>query len=206
VRARLLPKLIRDEYRRAKGAFDADNYAEAAPRFAHVRELMTEARKRNAWNDALADLQDLVDGFIELNKSSLQPRPAPAAAAAPAAATPAAAPVAAALPPAVPAASAPQPLIYTDAAADVTAPRAISQRLPTIPPAVRAMIPAGSSKAVLDLVIDESGTVQEAVLRPLINASYNQLIVQAARMWKFTPALRNGAPVKFRKTVIVAVE
>jgi len=57
----------------------------------------------------------------------------------------------------------------------------------------------------IDVVIDERGAVTSvAVTRPTI-ATYDRLLVEAARTWRYRPASQNGKPVKYRKTVHVTL-
>jgi hypothetical protein len=54
-------------------------------------------------------------------------------------------------------------------------------------------------------LIDEQGTVEQALIRVTISAKYDQQLVAAARDWQFSPALLEGRPVKYRKQMHVAV-
>ena len=61
-------------------------------------------------------------------------------------------------------------------------------------------------EGALDILIDESGLVEEAVMRTSANPRYDTLALAATKNWKFKPATLNGAPVKFRKTITMALK
>ncbi len=91
VRKRLLPSLIRDRYRVARAAVDQKSFAAAEPNLADARRMIAEAEKLGVKDEGLSDLSVLVDGFLQLIKSSADQKaeqPAVAAAAAPAACAP----------------------------------------------------------------------------------------------------------------------
>ena len=69
VRKRVLPPLIRDEYRTAR-ALAAQKDPDAEPRLTQVQQMLEEAEKVGAWDDTLADLRVLVDGFLDLSRAA----------------------------------------------------------------------------------------------------------------------------------------
>jgi TonB family protein len=199
VRMRVLPQLIRDEYRTARSLAVA-RAPDAESRLKHVRELLGEAQEIGAWDETLADLRVLVDGFLELSRAS-------APAASPAAATPAAATgarLATSLPPGPPS-SAPA---TTASAGDtgVVAPIVISQPAPQVPPGLLDLVKRLRRTGTIDVVIDERGTVEDVIVKQSVNSAYDALVVAAARTWKYRPALKDGVPVKFVKTVAINVK
>src|ERR1051326_813837 len=117
-RKRLLPALIRDQYRTARVAMDKKDYAGAEPRLLKVRRLLDEAASVGVADDTLADLGVLADGFLELARSAA-PRAAETAAPAAVKAAPAAAIV--------------QPSIFDRTPTDVTAPVVVRQSIPALP-------------------------------------------------------------------------
>ena len=60
-----------------------------------------------------------------------------------------------------------------------------------------------ATRGVIELTIDESGNVVNAVLRKPFNASYDALLLKAARDWKYEPARKAGVPVRFLKNVAI---
>ena len=55
------------------------------------------------------------------------------------------------------------------------------------------------------MVIDETGAVEQALIRVPLNAAFDRQAIIAARTWTYRPATLNGVPVKFRKTVQINV-
>ncbi|HYM24496.1 MAG TPA: hypothetical protein VEU08_14870, partial [Vicinamibacterales bacterium] len=70
-RKRLLPGLIRDQYRTARAAMDKKDYAAAEPQLTKVRKLLDEASSIGLTDETLTDLGVLVDGFFDLAKSAV---------------------------------------------------------------------------------------------------------------------------------------
>jgi TonB family protein len=58
----------------------------------------------------------------------------------------------------------------------------------------------------LEIVINEEGLVESAIMRASVSPSYDKAVVQAARSWRYRPATINGAPVKFRKLIQIAIK
>ena len=55
------------------------------------------------------------------------------------------------------------------------------------------------------MVIDETGAVEQALIRVPLNAAFDRQAIIAARSWTYRPAMLNGVPVKFRKAVQINV-
>jgi TonB family protein len=62
------------------------------------------------------------------------------------------------------------------------------------------------ARAVVELVIDESGAVQEAVVKQGLNPAYDAMVIRATRTWRYAPAMKDGLPVKFRRTIIITLK
>ena len=90
--------------------------------------------------------------------------------------------------------------IYSDVDADVEPPVAV---YPQIPSALFG--PPEEDAAIFDVIIDRSGRVESAKLRQRPTSMANAMVLtmglSAAKAWRFEPALRQGQPVKYRKTV-----
>jgi TonB family protein len=56
-------------------------------------------------------------------------------------------------------------------------------------------------KGALRLLIDESGSVISATMPATTRAAYDQLLIRAARDWKFLPAQKQGTPVRYLKVI-----
>ena len=215
VRKRLLPSLIRDRYRVAKSALEQKSLAGAEPQLAEARLMIAEAERIGVKDDGLADLSVLVDGFLQLIRSAADQRPAPV----PAAAVPAATVAAAAAPrPAEPspavgpravAPSAPSPAsanaahIYSVEDEGITPPAVVEQRMPAMSVELQAITKASKTTGAIDVVIDETGRVVDATIRQSLNSSFDLLIVRSARNWKYRPAMKDGIPVRYRKTLLL---
>jgi hypothetical protein len=216
VRKRLLPSLIRDRYRVAKSALEQKSLAGAEPQLTEARLMIVEAERIGIKDDALADLSVLVDGFLQLIQAAADQRAAPVpAAAAPAAtvasaaasrqaeASPAVGPRAVA-PSAAPApASANAAKIYSVDDGGVAPPVVVEQRMPAMSVELQTVTKASKSNGVIDIVIDETGRVVDAVISQSLNSSFDLLMVRSARTWKYRPATKDGTPVRYRKTLIL---
>src|SRR5688500_11342199 len=126
----------------------------------------------------LTDLGTLAKGFLDLSASA----PAPAAAAAPAAA----------------------PVEPVAKAAVVVPPVAISQKVPAIPSNLLRMTQLKAG--VLELMIDETGKVVDARFTSPIHPIYDGMVTSSAKGWKYQPATADGKPIKYRKTIRIAVQ
>ena len=197
MRRPLLPGIVKELYGRAKQAFDIKDMHAAATGFDRVIALIDED-EGGPLSIGFSDVRTLAVGFRDLSKMAI------AVAAPPPVPQPVAAAVA---PPApevtMPAAPATIP-IYDSSHADVKAPVAISRPMPPVAPLAAA---AGRQRlsGVLLLVIGEDGKVLSANLPRPIHAVYNQQLLKATEDWRFTPASRNGTPVRYRLLMEIVV-
>jgi TonB family protein len=229
VRKRLLPSLIRERFRTARSAIDRKSFGDAEPALNQARLMITEAETLGVKDDGLGDLSVLVDGFLQLiRSSSTAERQAPArtdAAAGSAAVTsptvvrppgpsaPAETPArsgSTSPPPAAtasrsaassPATAARGPRIYSLDDEDVSPPVVIDQRMPGLPMEMTLMIKALHITGVVDVVIDETGAVVDATIRRSVNVGFDSAILRSARNWKYRPAMKDGVPVRYVKTL-----
>jgi TonB family protein len=88
------------------------------------------------------------------------------------------------------------PRIYEAADAGITLPAVVRQDMPTFP--LRVVTPR---TGILEVVIDETGAVQSASIVVSLDPRYNQLVLGAAKFWRYRPATLDGVPVKFRKRI-----
>src|SRR5262249_12529796 len=136
----------------------------------------------------LSDIRTLAVGFEELSaKAAAPPPPLPAPAPAPAVMAPPPAPVVT--------------RIFSGDEQGVVPPMTISQALPSF----RGVSPIQRIGRI-EVVIDESGAVESAVMNQSVTPAYDKLALAAARNWRYQPATMNGQPVKFRKMVQVTVK
>ncbi|HEY7284854.1 MAG TPA: TonB family protein [Vicinamibacterales bacterium] len=195
VRARVLPEVIWEEYRSAR-TLAAARAPDAALHLAHVRQVLDEAQKIGAWDKTLAELQLLVDGFIELSREA---EPAAAAPLEKATALDEPAPSDSVL------ASAAS-IVARAGDAGVVSPIVIVQTMPQAPPALFDLMRLLHRTGTIDIVIDERGAVEDVTVRQSVNAAYDSLLVAAARTWRYQPARKDGVPVRFVKTVTINVQ
>ena len=199
VRKRLLPSLIRAEYRTARSALDEKNFPKGEPHLIQARNMLAAAREAGAWDESLADLSVLVDGFIELGRGAAKPAPAEAPRQAPAPAAPAREAVSR------PRVEPQAPAIYTTGDEGVVAPVTIDQTLPVLPTSLRSIMRLTRPAGIIAVLVDETGTVQSSEIRQPTHPGYDSLLLNASRGWKYQPAMKDGAPVKFRKLILVSV-
>jgi TonB family protein len=83
----------------------------------------------------------------------------------------------------------------------VIAPVVIRQILPPYP-----RKPLFVAQGVVEVVINENGEVDSAVIRQSIDPAYDKIAVEASHNRRYKPATRNGVPVKFRKLVQVKIQ
>jgi TonB family protein len=185
VRKRVLPVIIQQKYTSAKAAFDRKDYSAASTGFTKMLELMTDPDAAAAASrPPLSDLRTLAAGFRDLAVTASTPLPALKAEPTPIAAQP------------------PRSgRIYSSADADVALPIPIRQELPPYPGIL--LVP---KQGLIEVVINESGEVESAVVRISVNANYDALALVATKTWRYRPAMLNGVPVKFRKPIQISIK
>jgi TonB family protein len=191
VRRRMLPVIIQQKYTQAKAAYDRKDYAAAASGFSQVLATMADPDVASeASRSPLSDMRVLALGFQELSAKAAAPPPAPP-------------PVVQAAPPPPPPvapAAPPVPRIYTPEDRTVVPPQVINQTLPGF----RGVTPVERIGRI-EVVIDETGAVESAVMTMSVNSTYDKMALAAARTWRYVPAKVDGTPVKFKKIVQITV-
>ena len=226
VRKRLLPSLIRERFKTARTAMEQKNLSEAEPQLAEAKLMIADAEKLAIKDEGLADLSVLVDGFLQLVRSTADQRQAtaqPAAATVPQESPAVTAPASrrteiAPSPPARRTEAAPAPAprrtepasapanasrVYTVDDVGVVPPTVINQRMPAMTPDLVRITKAMNTSAVVEIVIDEKGDVVDATIIKSVNTSFDSIVVAAARRWKYRPALKDGVAVRYVKTLIL---
>jgi TonB family protein len=190
VRQRMLPAIVQQKYAQAKSAYDQKDFVSAAAGFGQVLDALADPDIGPAASRApLSDLGTLAVGFRELSLRAAMPTSAvPAPREAPGAAPKLAAVTIASR-------------IYHSGDSSVVPPVALLQELPRFTRNIGIM-----RSGVLEVVINEAGLVEAATLRSSINPRYDVLALEAARFWRYKPATLHGTPVKFRKTIVVAIK
>jgi len=202
VRKRLLPVLIRVEYRAARAELDGKKPESAKVHLNDARRMLASAQKIGVWDEGLADLQVLVDGFLDLTRAAADQSSLSAPAAV---MSPAAAQMAQPIDPPVPIQRAAAQSTYGPEDEGVTPPSVVDQRTPLMPEQLRRLLKGYTGTGVFDLVIDETGAVQQATVRTSIHPVYDALVVAASRSWRYLPATRTGVPVKYRKSIRITL-
>ena len=182
VRRRLLPGLTYKLFSDAKAAYDRHALAEAAAKFRYTREVL-DSLDLSGQPD-LMNLRALTEGFWELTRHALPPGAAHSPGVAAETLTEPA--------PAVP-----------DAAALTSDPKPIRQEMPRWTFVIAAVHYDAYFRATVELEIDESGNVTDVQIVQSSHPGFNRVLLEAARGWKYSPALRDNTPVKTRKRVDV---
>jgi TonB family protein len=208
VRKRLLPSLIRDQFRTARSELDRKSFATAEPPLTDARQLIAEAERLGVKDDGLNDLGVLVDGFLQLIRSIGEQRASqPDAVVASAATSRPAAPPRPAIQPSAPQAqvapAAAAAAVYTILDEGISPPVTIDQRVPGMPPEMKTIARSLKKTGVLDIVIDESGRVVDATMRQSLYSAFDALVIRSAGRWKYEPATKDGVPVRFTKTIVL---
>jgi len=187
---RLLPSIIQQHYNSAKAAFDAKNFGVAGEGFQRVLDALNDPdMKHAAAQSPLADLKTLASGFRDLSVQAIPPPPVAAMLAAP--------------PPVQPVQAQTQTVtkIYNGTEPGVIPPVAIMQEFPKYP----GRVPSGGILGAVEIVIDQNGSVESASMQTPVLSGYDNIVVQAARSWRYQPARVNGQPVKYRKSIRITV-
>lgn len=186
VRRRTLPAIIQQKYAEAKAAYDRKDFSAAAAAFTQLLLVMDDVDVAQAASQPpLADLRTLAAGFRDLATTAATPPPLPAA------------PVPLMISP-----PAPKPLrVYTASDPDAVPPLVVRQELPTFPGEVLSV-----RQGTLEVVIDETGAVESAMIRQSVSKQYDALALAATRTWRYRPATVSGVPVKFRKSIQISVK
>jgi TonB family protein len=186
VRRATLPKIARERYADAKAAFERKD-PRTARQFDDLLTLLDDPDLRE-WS-AASDLRAVASAFRDLTKAvavAVATPPSPAPEARPAEFRPQ---------PALPS----RDITYTSEDPDVTPPVSLAQRTPPWHPSSQEA--AQGYRGVLRLVIDKSGAVESATMLTGTRPAYDQLLVRAAREWKFEPAQKQGRPVRYLRIV-----
>ena len=184
VRQRMLPSMVQQEYMRARAAFDRGNFASSIAQFDRVLQALADPDLgAAAANPPLADLRTLAAGFRDLSIKAAAPPPAPPAQPTPAAAS-----------------APPGRAIYSGTELGVSPPMTLRQVLPPF-----TLDGNGRRSGILEVIIDEMGDVESAVMKTPISPRYDQIAVAAAKDWKYTRATVNGRPVRYRKVINISI-
>jgi TonB family protein len=160
--------------------------------------MLDAAKGLDAWDETLGDINVLVEGFLELSRVTAERRSA-AIAPNPESTAPAPVPVTENQESKVALRT------YSALDTDVTAPVTVRQEMPTVPHGLASTMRTGKKSGVLEITIDETGVVQDAFMREPVNATFDALVLEAARSWQYRPARRGGTPVRYVRRIRVSV-
>jgi hypothetical protein len=177
-RERVRPERVEALYARARADLAARRYEAAMAGFT---EVQTMAAEQGAESGRLAELGRLSGEFLVLaarEAESGNPRVAPYRSSS---------------------SGDVSGRIYTMLDATVKPPVDLSRPLPPwTPPRDQAW---RSFRGVIEVIVAEDGHVLEARMLERIAPFYDDALVEAAAGWRFKPALRDGAPVRFRHRI-----
>ena len=198
VRRRMLPTIVQQWYASAKASYDRKEYGAAVSGFTQVLDVLTDPDVASAVNQPpLSDIGTLAAGFRDLSVlAAAPPPPPPPPPPAPEPPPPAAVAAAAAATPAQPT------RIYGPGDGNVVPPAVVRQTLPPMPQQIQRSVV--SQEGTLEIVIDETGAVESALMKAPFSPLYDRLALAAAVEWRYKPATLGGVPVKYRKMVQIA--
>jgi TonB family protein len=188
VRKRLLPAAARGVYAKAKVDFEEKNYAAAVDGFTELLAIVSDPDAADA-RASLSDLRQLGEGFLKLATAEA----AAATKASAARATPAT-PV-----------SPKEPATYSADDLEVTPPVEIQRAMPAWTPNLPTYARL-EFRGTLEVVVDEKGNVASAAIRKPTTPGYDAVLLEAAKAWRYRPAIRNGAPVRYRAFIDVLLK
>jgi TonB family protein len=234
VRRRTLAAMAREAYAAGKAHLDAAQWSSARTEFTRMTELLAHPELANQPDAALDELRELGAGFLALSDMRLAAAPAPsptsrAPDAQPRGRTPG--PIgppasAGGVPsPARQAAASPSAAtddgdsadpseasvdvrvgtpVFSALDQDVTPPVELLRRMPRWAPSGRAQS-RETYRGMLDIVIDERGRVESASIARSVTPTYDEALVEAALAWRFSPARKDGQPVRYRQVLEIVL-
>jgi hypothetical protein len=189
VRRRMLPGIAQRKYADAKAAYDRKDFTTAAAGFNDVLAMLADPDVGAAASQPpLSDVKTLAGGFRDLAVTASTPAPLPPA------------PIPQAPPVAAPAKADPN-RIYGVSDTNVVPPISVRQELPPFP-----IVVSSEMSGSMDVVVDETGAVITAMMRQPVSPMYDSHALAASKSWRYRPATLNGTPVKYRKTIQIAIK
>jgi TonB family protein len=201
VRRRMLPAAAKDLYAKAKTSFDAKQFGPSVEDFRTLIALLGDPTLAGSAK-SMSDLGLLAEGFLRLGEAELAAA-AKAAEVEKARLAAAAASAAKAAPPAGASATSPTG-VFSMADKTVTPPVEISRTMPPWNP-TNAVARRLGARGVLSVLIDADGAVESVVIVTPISPEYDQLLLEAAKSWRFRPARRDGTPVRYELLVEIVL-
>jgi TonB family protein len=188
VRREMLPDIARKSYADIRAQL-TERQPQTVPALERIVRMASDPDVSGV--EGMEDLRLLADGFLTLARAAAPPPPpsAPAATGTTSPAKPAPA----------------ERPIYTAADTDVVGPQTLDQ---TMPPFYgnRTSRTGLTFSGYVRVLIDESGVVESVALLRAIHPLYDQELLEAAANWRFTPAQKDGRPVRYLKVVRVIIK
>jgi tetratricopeptide (TPR) repeat protein len=175
MRRKELPGVARKLFDDGRAAFKAKEFVRAGQSFDLLLELLNDpVLKGRPENE---DLRVLAEGFVALTDASAAP---PARAEEPA----------------------PMPAQAPRLETVITPPIAVQQPLPEwVPP--DAIAGSREYSGAVKVLIGVDGRVKSATIEKATYPTYDARLLQAARLWEYRPATRNGEPVESEKLISI---
>ena len=193
-RRRLLPVSAKRLYGAAKQAFEEKRFQDASNQFRDLLTLLADDDLADE-TGAVSDLKMLSEGFAKLVDKELEAKAS--ASASPAPEPPVESPT-------TPAPAARGPRTYSNEDRDAIPPVAVSRVFPTWTPR-NAVERTALYEGILYLVITETGSVESASLVRSVHPTYDPVLLEAARTWRFRPAVVDGQAVRYQLTIPVTL-
>lgn len=196
VRKKALPAAAQQLYAFARTDYENKKYEAAAAGFKQTLLVIADLGSESQ-TAMLADLKELSTGFLELASAKFAAQAAPPVPQRPASPVAAAAVVSTAVSRGV-------PQFYTLADKDVMPPVELDQQIPRW--TFSTNLPPSAFTGTLELMIDEKGQVESATLSEPVWPQYDAVLIQSAKRWRYSPALKNGSPVKFKRVLVLNID
>ena len=194
-RRRMLPDIARRRVADGRLAYQQGDRLSATQRFEAAVLLLDDSTL--ASQTELTDLRTLASGFLDLIRAQAAPPAPPPTTPAPAPApAPAMAPAATSAPAAAALSATPPPASGTPPSSSnivVSRPVPLTQTLPPWRPPDLAWSRRELRGSML-LNIDARGQVTSAQMEQSVYPAYDRLLLEAARSWRYQPAMRDGQP------------
>lgn len=202
VKRRLLPKVTEQLYASAKLSFDRKEYELAATQFSDLLSFLEDADAKEL--PSLKEFRTLATGFRDLSQAApvVAAKPLPSPAADPIAQVTPPGPVQSAAAPTAPA-SGPNTASVPQDPGVLKPPVAIRQQMP-LWMGMKEFV-GQTNRGMLRVIVDEHGGVEEVRIVAPIHPVYDQLLLSAARTWKYEPATLDGKPVRYVKVIEIVL-
>jgi hypothetical protein len=103
-----------------------------------------------------------------------------------------------------PASSGADSSIYSPLDKDVVPPVELQRPMPRWSPLNR-LVAQATFRGLIEIVIDERGAVETATMAKPVTPMYDDLLLQSARNWRYTPAKKAGRPVRYRQVLEIVL-